>query len=235
MRLSKRQLKRIIREEYSKLKRRGLISEMVRITNEDMLYDARELVEMSLDDQTILDIAAYGKESEFAYNHMQDMSPDQIDDIRDLCSDLGRNGYADPENGLEQAMVLWELCSGIEQRIRYEMYTESKRRRSRLIKESYDNPNLDSEWDIDEEGMPLQSLADCAADQVAEYFTDSVMADLDACGIVSPSDLDNALAKGCSEETNEAIQMAFEGLDMDGSGHWEYQDYTIALYDALYS
>ena len=121
MRLTKRQLKRIIREEYSKLKRRGLIREMVMITDEDMLYDARELVEISLDKQTILDIAAYGKESEFAYNHMRDMSPEQIDDIRDLCSDLGRNGYADPENGLEQAMVLWELCSGIEQRVRYEM------------------------------------------------------------------------------------------------------------------
>ena len=117
-------------------------------------------------------------------------------------------------------------------RIIREEYTRLKRRG--LIKESFDNPNLDSEWDIDDEGMPLQSLADCAADQVAEYFTDSVMADLDACGIVSPSDLDNALSKGCSEETHEAIQMAFEGLDMDGSGHWEYQDYTKALYDAMF-
>ena len=123
MRLSKRQLKRIIREEYSKLKRRGLIREMVMITDEDKLYDARELVEISLDKQTILDIAAYGKESEFAYNYINDMNEAQKDDIRDLCSDLGRNGYADPENGLEQAMVLWELCAGIEERIRYEMET----------------------------------------------------------------------------------------------------------------
>ena len=119
MRLSKRQLKRIIREEFSKLKRRSLIREM----HEDMLYDARELVEMSLDDQTILDIASYGKESEFAYNYINDMTEDQKDDIRDLCADLGYNGYAPKENGLEQAMVLWELCAGIEERIRYEMET----------------------------------------------------------------------------------------------------------------
>ena len=119
MRLSKRQLKRIIREEYSKLKRRGLIREM----HEDMLYDARELVEMSLDDQTILDSASYGKESEFAYNYINDFNEDQKDDIRDLCHDLGMTGYAPRENGLEQAMVLWELCAGIEQRIRYEMET----------------------------------------------------------------------------------------------------------------
>ena len=78
---------------------------------------------MSLDDQLILDIAAYGKESEFAYNYINDFDEAAKDDIRDLCHDLGRNGYTDPENGLEQAMVLWELCSGIEQRIRYEMET----------------------------------------------------------------------------------------------------------------
>ena len=234
MRLSKRQLKRIIREEYSKLKRRGLISEMVMITDEDMLYDARELVEISLDKQTILDIAAYGKESEFAYNHMQDMSPEQIDDIRDLCSDLGRNGYADPENGLEQAMVLWELCSGIEQRIRYEIFTESKRRRSRLIKESYDNPNFDSEWEIDEEGMPALSLEDCAAEQVMEYINDPMLDDLEACGVANPSDLDNCESLGCSIETCEAVSMAMEGLDMDGSGHWAFQDYTKALFDAMF-
>ena len=235
MRLSKRQLKRIIREEYSKLKRRGLIREMVMITDEDMLYDARELIESELSDETILAIAAYGKESEFAYNYIRDLDEDMKDEIRDCCHELGMNGYAPKENGLEQAMVLWELCSGIEQRIRYEMTTESKRRRSRLIKESYDNPNLDSEWDIDDEGMPLQSLADCAADQVAEYFNESILSDLDACGITNPSDLDNCRALGCSEETCEAVDMAFEGLDMDGSGHWEYHDYTKALYDALYS
>ena len=111
----------------------------------------------------------------------------------------------------------------------------SRLRQRGLIKESYDNPNLDSEWDIDEEGMPLRSLEDCAAEQVAEYFSASIISDLDACGITNPSDLDNCRSKGCATETCEAVDMAFEGLDMDGSGHWEFQDYTKALYDALYS
>ena len=118
-------------------------------------------------------------------------------------------------------------------RIIREEYTRLKRRG--LIKESYDNPNLDSEWDIDDEGMPLQSLEDCAAEQVAEYFNASIISDLEACGVTNPSDLDNCESLGCSEETCEAVSMAIEGLDMDGSGHWEFQDYTKALYDALYS
>ena len=116
-------------------------------------------------------------------------------------------------------------------RIIREEYSRLKRRG--LIKESYSNPNFDSEWDIDDEGMPLQSLEDCAAQQVSAYFNASVMADLENCGIVSPTDLDNAASKGCAPETVEAIEYAFEGLDMDGSGHWEYHDYSKALYDAL--
>lgn len=40
MRLSKRQLKRIIREEYSRLKRRGLIRETVRNFDEDPIENA---------------------------------------------------------------------------------------------------------------------------------------------------------------------------------------------------
>ena len=131
-------------------------------------------------------------------------------------------------------MVLWELCSGIEDRIRYEMQTESRRRKSRLIKESYDNPNFDSEWDIDEDGMPRLSLEDCAAEQVAEYLSDAIIDDLDACGVANPSDLDNCESLGCSEETCEAVSMACEGLDMDGSGHWSFQDYTKALFDAMF-
>ena len=39
MKLSKRQLKRIIREEYTRLKRRGLIREMVDPTEVDALAD----------------------------------------------------------------------------------------------------------------------------------------------------------------------------------------------------
>ena len=39
MKLSKRQLKRIIREEYSRLKRRGLIREMVDQSEVDALAD----------------------------------------------------------------------------------------------------------------------------------------------------------------------------------------------------
>ena len=119
-------------------------------------------------------------------------------------------------------------------RIIREEYSRLKRRG--LIKESAEmvHPNPDSQWPLDRNGNP-PPLADCALEQVDAYFTSSVMADLDACGIASPSDLDNALSKGCSEETDEAIQMAMEELDMDGSGHWEYQDYTKALYDALYS
>ena len=118
MRLSKRQLKRIIREEYSKLKRRGLIRETAMITDEDMLYDAREMVEEELSNETILAIAAYGKESEFAYNYVRDLDENMKDEIRDCCVELGYQGYAPKEDGLEQAMVLWELCSGIEDRIR---------------------------------------------------------------------------------------------------------------------
>ena len=114
------------------------------------------------------------------------------------------------------------------------MTTESKRRRSKLLKEGYDNPNFDSEWDIDEEGMPVMSLEECAAEQVAEYFSDSILDDLDACGVANPSDLDNCRTLGCSEETCEAVDMAFEGLDMDGSGHWSFQDYTKALFDAMF-
>ena len=120
MRLSKRQLKRIIREEYSKLKRKGLIRESM-IQGEDALYDAREVVEMEMSDQTILAVAAYGKESEFAYNYAGDLDEDMKDEIRDCCVELAYQGFAPKENGLEQAMVLWDLCSGIEQRIRYEM------------------------------------------------------------------------------------------------------------------
>ena len=110
----------------------------------------------------------------------------------------------------------------------------SRLRRRGLIKESYAYPNFDSTWDTDEEDMPLQSLEECAADQVSNYFDASIIADLQKCGIASGTDLDNAASKGCAEPTLEAIQYAFEGLDKDGSGHWDYHDYKDALYDALY-
>ena len=120
MRLSRRQLKRIIREEFSRLRRRRLVRESM-IQDEDALYDAREVVEMELSDETILAVAAYGKESEFAYNYVKELDEDMKDEIRDCCVELAYQGFAPKQDGLEQAMVLWELCSGIEQRVRYEM------------------------------------------------------------------------------------------------------------------
>ena len=110
----------------------------------------------------------------------------------------------------------------------------SRLKRKGLIKESYDHPNPDSEWDIDSEGMPEVSLEECAGDQVSEYINDAILDDLEACGVTNPSDLDNCESLGCSDETCEAVSMAMEGLDMDGSGHWEFQDYTKALYDAMF-
>ena len=120
MRLSKRQLKRIIREEYSRLKRRGLIRESM-IQDEDALYDAREVIESEMSSETILAVASYGKESEFAYNYVKELDEDMKDEIRDCCMELAYQGFAPKQDGLKQAMVLWDLCSGIEQRVRYEM------------------------------------------------------------------------------------------------------------------
>ena len=124
MRLSKRHLKRIIREEYSKLKRRGLIKEANgRISNEDEMYDAQDIVENECSDQTILSIASYGKESEFAYNYMSDgtFDADQIDEIREACVELAYQGLTHKFNGIEQAMDLWDICSAMADRVRYEM------------------------------------------------------------------------------------------------------------------
>ena len=118
-------------------------------------------------------------------------------------------------------------------RIIREEYTRLKRRG--LIKESYGHPNFDSEWPIDDEGMPTDSLEDCVQENISAYFNDGVIADLEACGVTNPSDLDNCASLGCSDETCEAVENTFEELDKDGSGHWEFQDYTKALYDAIFA
>lgn len=118
-------------------------------------------------------------------------------------------------------------------RIIREEYSRLKRRG--LIKEAHAHPNFDSEWPMDDNGMPTDSLENCVQQNIKAYFTPAVMADLDECGIVSPTDLDNAASKGCMQDTIDAIEMTYEELDFEGSGHWEYQDYSKALYDALYS
>ena len=93
MRLTKRQLKRIIREEYSRLKRRGLIKEtymqpMTQVYIDFELFDGGEwsceVPEMALNQLSDLMAAEYGEYGE--------LSPDQIEqnemDLMDTMEEL---------------------------------------------------------------------------------------------------------------------------------------------------
>ena len=121
MRLSKRQLKRIIREEYTKLQRRGLINEAGgRRSNSEERFMAQDIVENEIEYATILEIASYGKESEFAYNYERDFNPDQLDEIQEALVELTYQDLV-PQNPREAAMDLWDICCEMEGRVRYEM------------------------------------------------------------------------------------------------------------------
>ena len=126
MQLSKGQLKRIIREEYVKLQRKGLISEAGgRRNNSKERHMAQEIVENECEHETILSIASYGKESEFAYNFTRDGMFDQIqlDEIQEALVELQYQDLVHQTNLREAAMDLWDICVEMEDRIRYEMKT----------------------------------------------------------------------------------------------------------------
>ena len=245
MRLSKRQLKRIIREEYSRLKRQGLITEMMgkgyMINDamggpEDQSFPAGTTVRQAAD-QMVRDMQAdYPgcleelQSMNLSVDELERMGFNMEDELGECVGEAIEFMDIEGSGNFESRSCVTALHGAIYGR---RSMAESRRRRG-LIKESYDNPNIDSEWDIDEEGMPLQSLENCAADQVAAYFNASIISDLDACGVTNPSDLDSCHSLGCSAATCEAVNMAMEGLDMDGSGHWAFQDYTKALYDAMF-
>ena len=86
MRLSKRQLKRIIKEEYSRLKRRGLIKESAWQYNEAMGPDGQDCEEGT----SIEQCAATWVEA-----MMSDYGPEILEDICDFVRPSSRGGGQD--------------------------------------------------------------------------------------------------------------------------------------------
>ena len=87
MRLSKRQLKRIIREEYSKLKRRGLIKESAWQMNPNMGGPE----DQDCQEGTSIEDCAKG----WAEAMMSDYGVDAIADIQDFVRPSSRGGAQD--------------------------------------------------------------------------------------------------------------------------------------------
>lgn len=116
MRLTKRQLKRIIREEYSRLKRRGLIKEaymqpMTQVYIDFELMDGGEwsceVPEMILNQLSDLMAAEYGEYGELDPDQIEQNEMDLIDTMQELyaqCEEIAFD-QGETEEGLGAPMA----------------------------------------------------------------------------------------------------------------------------------
>ena len=106
MKITKRQLKRIIREEYSRLKRRGLIREMAKPLPRYELVDEMRLYIDEMVMQADQELGAYEMDDERSAGGYQD-SWDDVEDPAYIQAELQRAfPDATPEE-IEEAMGSW--------------------------------------------------------------------------------------------------------------------------------
>ena len=252
MRLSKRQLKRIIREEYSRLKRQDLITEMMgkgyMINDamggpEDQSFPAGTTVQQAAD-QMVRDMQAdYPgvleelQSMNLSVDDLEMMAMDGMTDVGEAVAEAIEFMDIDGSGNFEFRSCITALHSAIYGR---RSMAEARRRARRgLIKESswQFNPAMGEDGQDCEEGTPIEQCAQTWGQYARDSFGDGAIMDIQ--DFVRPSSRgggkDVIDMSGDDSEAGYACAECLEGMDINGSGNWPREEAAAALADVFYS